>query len=84
MSGSQATSGIAGERAPGEPKKIKENLAKRDEIDTTRKTSPLRQSEDAHVIDTTHITFSEQVEEIINLATAVMIRMDHQRKVTTR
>ena len=64
--------------------KIKENLAKRDEIDTTRKTSPLKQSEDAHVIDTTHITFSEQVEEIINLATAVMIRMDHQRKVTTR
>ena len=35
-------------------------------------------------IDTTHITFSEQVEEIINLATAVMIRMDHQNKVTTR
>ena len=65
-------------------KEIKENLVKRDEIDTTRKISPLRQSEDAYVIDTTHITFSEQVEEIINLATAVMIRMDHQRKVTTR
>ena len=63
---------------------IKQNLVHRDKIDTTRKVSPLKQSDDAYVIDTTHMTFSEQVEEIINLATAVMIRKNHKPKVTTR
>jgi cytidylate kinase len=47
---------------------IKENLAKRDHIDTTRKESPLRQAEDAHVIDTTDVSLVEQVEQIIELA----------------
>lgn len=46
-----------------------ENLKKRDLLDTTRKESPLRKAEDAFVIDTTHITIEEQVEEIIHLAT---------------
>ena len=63
---------------------IKQNLVNRDKIDTTRKVSPLKQSDDAYVIDTTHMTFSEQVEEIINLATAVMIRKNHKTKVATR
>ncbi len=50
-----------------------ENLKKRDFLDTTRKESPLRQAEDAYVIDTTHLTFAEQVDEILNLAIGKMI-----------
>lgn len=48
---------------------VMENLKKRDLMDTTRKESPLRKAEDAHIIDTTHITIEEQVDEIIQLAT---------------
>ncbi len=44
------------------------NLEKRDLLDTTREESPLRQAEDAIVVNTTHLTFDEQVEEIVNLA----------------
>ena len=47
---------------------IKENLAKRDNIDTTRKESPLRKAEDAYVVDTTNISIDEQVNQIIDLA----------------
>lgn len=49
------------------------NLRSRDEMDTNRKESPLKKSEDAFVVDTTHITFEEQVEEILRLATTRMI-----------
>lgn len=47
---------------------VLENLQKRDLIDTTRKESPLRKAQDAIEIDTTHLTFEEQVEEILQLA----------------
>lgn len=52
---------------------VAENLRKRDVIDTTRKESPLRKAPDAIEIDTTHLTFEEQVEEILYLAGAKMI-----------
>ncbi len=52
---------------------VKENLAKRDEIDTTRKESPLVKSAEAVEIDTTHVTFDEQVEQIIHLAQNAMM-----------
>ncbi|CAN5395906.1 (d)CMP kinase [soil metagenome] len=55
---------------------VKKNLQKRDFLDTTRRESPLKKSEDAHVIDTTFITIEEQVEEIINLATSKMIEIE--------
>jgi cytidylate kinase len=42
-----------------------ENIQKRDQIDTTRSESPLRQAADAIVIDTTHITIDEQVDEVV-------------------
>jgi CMP/dCMP kinase len=42
-----------------------ENIQKRDQIDTTRSESPLRQAADAMVIDTTHITIDEQVDEVV-------------------
>jgi CMP/dCMP kinase len=45
-----------------------ENLVQRDKIDTTRQESPLKQAEDAIVIDTTHITVDEQVDEVVRLA----------------
>jgi cytidylate kinase len=45
-----------------------ENIQQRDQIDTTRKESPLHQASDAIVIDTTHITIEEQVDEVVLLA----------------
>jgi len=44
-----------------------ENIRQRDLIDTTRAESPLRQAEDALVIDTTNITVEEQVDEVVRL-----------------
>lgn len=39
---------------------IQENVKERDHIDSTRETSPLRQAEDAIVLDNTHMTIPEQ------------------------
>ena len=39
---------------------ILENVKERDHIDSTRETSPLRQAEDAIVLDNTHMTIHEQ------------------------
>jgi len=47
---------------------IIENLRRRDEIDSTRKESPLRKAADAIMLDTTNITVAEQVDEVIRLA----------------
>ncbi len=41
---------------------IKENIAHRDHIDTTREHSPLRQATDAHVIDTSDLSKKEQMD----------------------
>ena len=62
---------------------IVENLQKRDLLDTTREISPLKQAEDAHLVDTTHMTFSEQVEEILNLTTSVLVKVEHKHKLTS-
>lgn len=40
---------------------VKLNLQKRDEIDSTRKLSPLTRTTDAFYVDTTHLTIEEQV-----------------------
>ena len=45
-----------------------DNLLQRDKIDTGRKESPLTQASDAVVIDTTHISIDEQVDEVIRMA----------------
>lgn len=45
-----------------------DNILQRDKIDTTRVESPLRQAEDAIVMDTTNITIDEQVDEVIRMA----------------
>ncbi|HEU4452460.1 MAG TPA: (d)CMP kinase [Longimicrobium sp.] len=45
-------------------------LQGRDAIDSGRETAPLRQAEDAVVIDTTGLSFDQQVERIVQLARA--------------
>jgi len=52
---------------------IVKNLTQRDQIDSTRKESPLVRAENAIVIDTTHITVDEQVDEVIRMALNKMI-----------
>ncbi len=47
---------------------IIENFRKRDEIDSTRAVSPLRKADDAIEIDTSNLTFEEQVNQIVQLA----------------
>ncbi len=42
------------------------NIQERDRIDTTREISPLRQAEDAIVLDNSHMTIAEQKEWLIN------------------
>lgn len=46
-------------------KQVKENLIERDRIDSERKISPLRQAEDAIVIDNTNLTKSQTIENIL-------------------
>lgn len=45
---------------------IKSNLLERDRIDTTRAESPLRKAEGAIEIDTTYLTFEEQIGIVID------------------
>ncbi|MFA6118342.1 MAG: (d)CMP kinase [Parachlamydiales bacterium] len=45
--------------------KILEDIQKRDEIDSTRKVSPLRKAEDAYLIDTSNLTIDEVVKRIL-------------------
>lgn len=61
---------------------VVENILKRDEIDTTRAESPLRKAADAIVIDTTHITIEEQVEEVLRLALSRAVRATHSIDLT--
>jgi len=52
---------------------VMENIVQRDRIDTTRSESPLRQADDAVLIDTTHISFDEQVDEVVRMALGKMV-----------
>lgn len=49
-------------------KEIENNLQERDQLDSSRKQSPLIKTEDATEIDTTHLSFDEQVGKIVDLA----------------
>lgn len=46
---------------------IRADLQRRDERDSTRTHSPLRKAEDAREIDTSHLTFDEQVDKILSI-----------------
>lgn len=50
-----------------------ENIRQRDEIDTTRAESPLRKADDAVEVDTTYVSFDEQVDEVVRLALAKIV-----------
>ncbi len=47
------------------PEKVREELATRDKIDSSRAFAPLKPAEDAFILDTTNLTIDEQVEKII-------------------
>ena len=47
---------------------IQKNLEKRDEMDSTREDSPLAQADEAMVLDTSDLTFDEQVRKVVALA----------------
>jgi cytidylate kinase len=53
---------------------IKENLQRRDLLDSTREMSPLVQDPQAIVINNTFMTFEEQVDEIMQLATGKILQ----------
>ena len=46
---------------------IVENLDDRDRIDSTREESPLRQADDAYLLDTTNLTIESQVQYILKI-----------------
>lgn len=52
------------------------NLLERDRLDSTRAVGPLRKAEDAIVIDTTSLTFEQQVERIASIVKAGIVS-DH-------
>lgn len=51
---------------------VRANLLRRDEIDSTREDSPLRQAEDATVIDTSYLTPGEQLQIALDLTRSVI------------
>ncbi|GAA4040963.1 (d)CMP kinase [Hymenobacter glaciei] len=59
-----------GEMVPLED--IIENLRKRDHLDSTRAESPLRRAPDAVLLDTTHITISEQVDFVLDRVSSAL------------
>lgn len=52
---------------------IKENLQKRDLIDTNREEGPLKKADDALVVDSSFITIEEQVDFVMNMVTVKII-----------
>ena len=61
---------LTGEIVPLED--IIENLRKRDHLDSTRAESPLRRAPDAVLLDTTHITISEQVDFVLDRVSSAL------------
>ena len=51
---------------------IIDNLRKRDHIDSTRAESPLRRAHDAVLLDTTHITITEQVDFVLDKVSSAL------------
>jgi CMP/dCMP kinase len=52
---------------------IIQNLQKRDHIDSTRKEGPLRQAKSSILLDTSHITIEEEVDEVVRMAVRTII-----------
>lgn len=56
-------------------KEQKEDLTRRDELDSSRKVSPLKRTRDAIMIDTSNLTIDEQVDRIIKLIKTKLSRI---------
>jgi CMP/dCMP kinase len=63
---------------------ILQNLRHRDEIDTTRKESPLVKAPDAYVLDTTYLAFDDQVDYVIKLAKEAIRRKEEVLGLTNK
>ena len=48
-------------------KKIEEDIVKRDQQDMNREIAPLKQAEDAHLVDSSYMTIEEVVQRILSL-----------------
>ncbi len=48
-------------------KEVLQNILKRDHLDSTREVSPLKQAEDAHLVDTSTLSIDEVIEAILRL-----------------
>jgi len=59
-----------------EVKRQAADLERRDHLDSTRAVAPLRQAEDAVVVDTSDLTFEAQVARIVELAREAFERLD--------
>ncbi len=53
-------------------KEVEQNIASRDELDSSRKADPLKQAQDAILINTSELTFDEQVKKICKYAEKVI------------
>jgi cytidylate kinase len=53
-----------------DPDELEEQISKRDEFDSNREVNPLRQADDAILIDTTALSIEEVVDRIVELAVA--------------
>lgn len=60
---------------------VRKNLLLRDHIDSTRLDSPLRQAEDATVIDTSYLSESEQLQIAYDLARAALAKLDKEMQM---
>lgn len=52
---------------PSDLKVLEKDIAKRDELDSTRSFAPLKQAEDAQVVDSTQMTIDEVIQTILAL-----------------
>jgi cytidylate kinase len=59
---------LGGQGSRASRKAVRDNLVKRDRIDSGREVSPLRRMPDAILIDTTHLTIEEQVTVVCDMA----------------
>lgn len=57
--------------------KVLSDITNRDTYDSTREISPLRQAEDAHVIDTSNLSIDEIVFKILEYKDTVKTRLPH-------
>ncbi len=60
---------------------VKDNLAARDKIDSSREDSPLTKADDAVVVDTTNITIEEQVALILDIVIKTAIKKGIEIKI---